>query len=236
MSSTEVVVRTETDAILSDDLTWQSTLERWPTLSDNEKWTSFLSYSLSFHYRFTLNYGSVTSNRVHVVPDDTQVTCENAVRNTLDRLRTNFIPHYNAQLEGEYDEEYGSDAGSDNGDVWREIVRSVQPGAEANYVKFVESLPFCVPIDLGSYRSYPFDNKVVLSWYCPCNRYRFQKFRTMFRLSHSLDWDCRSGRYNSLEALLEHLSDRSSRRFEFNESRLLHMIVNNFIREKHNVT
>jgi hypothetical protein len=234
MSLTEVVVRSATVDTLTENETWQAILGRWPTLSETEKWSSFLNYTMSFHYRYTLNYPSVTTTRYHIVPDDNRETCDAAVVRTLSLLRTQYIPQYNEQLEDDYDEEYESDAGSNNGDVWRDMVRSVQPAARDNYVHFAESLPFCVPLDLGSYRSYPFDNNAVLKWYCPCNRHRFAKFRTMFRISHSLDWECRDEGFNSLNGLLNHLTSKISPRVYFNESKLLHMIVNCYVREKHN--
>jgi hypothetical protein len=234
MSLTEVVVGSDIAVTLTDDESWLALLDRWPSLTETEKWDSFLSYTMGFHYRYILNYPSASSSRYHIVPDGMRETCEAAVRRTLHLLRTDFIPTFNDHKEGDYDDANESDAGSDNGDVYRSIVRSVQPEAERNYVLFAESLPYCVPLDMGSYRSYPFDKNVVLRWFCPCNRNRFAKFRTMFRISHGLEWDCRDNGFGSLNGLLNHLASKTSRFNDYNESKVLHLIVNCFIREKYN--
>jgi hypothetical protein len=234
MSLTEAVVVSDTAVTLTDEETWQALLERWPSLTETEKWDSFLKYTMGFHYGYIFNHPSAPSSRYHIVPDGMRETCEAAVLRTLHMLRTDFIPTFNAHKEGDYDDQNDSDCGSDNGDVYRSIVRSVQPEAERNYVRFAESLPYCVPLDLGSYRSFPFDKKVVLKWHCPCNYNKFAKFRTMFRISHSLEWNCRDRGFLSLDGLLNHLNSKIHRFNDYDESKVLHLIVNCFIREKYN--
>lgn len=245
MDENRIVVTQANDGTRSDEERWRTNLQRWNNFSVNQKWEAFFDNTLRFHNDFILTpaYTSPITEEINYrVPRRLQVRSEAAVTATRRYFATAVTTEYEEELREEYFRENGypdsddedPDPDPSGGDVWFEIITSMSGTVSEEYLKFIDCLPFCVPIDIGSCEILRDTNpRRDREWLCPCSNIRFQNFRNMFNISDDLGWKCKSGVMNSYGSLRQHLIDKTRSNIRSNGDKVTHQIVRRFLQVKY---
>jgi hypothetical protein len=240
MTENSIVVTKANDERSSDEERWRTNLQRWNSFTQNQKWEAFFDQTLIFHndYILTAAYTSgINNQRMYMFPRRLQEKSEVAVAATLQYFDTDITNEYEEELKEEYFRENGHPE-SDEEDVypgdlddWYEIKVRMSRRDSDQYEKFINCLPFCVPVDLGSCAI--IGNRGNKEWYCPCNKLRFSHFRSMYNISDDLGWKCKSGVMNSYNSLMQHLIDKTKGSVKCNSEKVIHRIIRRFLTEKY---
>jgi hypothetical protein len=95
------------------------------------------------------------------------------------------------------------------------------------YQSFVKKLPFCVPFDLGFMVYITFADADKFCW-CPCQKNRFDNFRTMFQIDSGLSWTCPNTQKFTPLGLYQHLETKVNDSSDL-ELQILHRLAKRYI-------